>query len=135
MSNKLTIDDAFEEIKNLNDNFDILIDSPEDFNHEYLRGQVEIMSYTIDDENFSPEEIREELWNRINSIIGKEPTLNNLIDIRTEGLEDFDARDIKFIARSRNGEEYRDFKVNKIITDVLVDPGAYENVPYIILEF
>lgn len=135
MSNKLTIDDAFEEIKNLNDNFDILIDSPEDFNHEYLRGQVEIMSYTIDDENLSPEEIREELWNRINSIIGKDPTLNNLIDIRTESLEDYDARDIKFIARSRDGEDYRDFKVNKIITDILVDPGADESVPYIILEF
>ena len=134
MKKKIDLEEAFEEIKSLNDDFEILIDDPETFNSEYLRGQVELISYIVDHQELSPEEIRDELWRRINKIAGNKPTFEQVLTTRTEYLEDFDAKDIQLIVRSRNEEGYSDFEVNKVFTDIVSEPST-DDIPVIIFEF
>lgn len=134
MTKKIDLEEAFEEIKSLNDDFEILIDDPETFNSEYLRGQVELISYIVDHQELSPEEIRDELWRRINKIAGNKPTFEQVLTTRTEYLEDFDAKDIQLIVRSRNEEGYSDFEVNKVFTDIVSEPST-DDIPVIIFEF
>ena len=99
-----------------------------------MRGQVELISYIVDHQELSPEEIRDELWRRINKIAGNKPTFEQVLTTRTEYLEDFDAKDIQLIVRSRNEEGYSDFEVNKVFTDIVSEPST-DDIPVIIFEF
>lgn len=134
MAKKIGLEEAFEEIKSLNDDFEVLINDPEAFNSEYLRGQVELISSLVDHQELSQEEIRDDLWRRINKIAGNKPTFEQVLTVRTEYLEDFDARDIQLIVRSRNEEGYNDFEVSKVFTDIISEPSK-DDIPVIIFEF